>query len=272
MRRVAVRPELTTLASTFAPSGPQDAAYRKLVDAPGFPFVVRTLNAEAQPQREERRRPLATVVHLTDIHLIDAQSPARVEFLDRYADKPTSDIPFSSAYRPQEVLTAQVGDAMIQRLNAIGSGPVTGRAFDCAISTGDSIDNMHVNELAWQMALLDGGPIQPGSGAAVYEGVMDMEPTTYDVHYWHPEDERGDIYKEQHGFPVEPTLLSAAVAAFTATGLRTRWYATYGNHDGLVQGNMPANDTFEAIATGPFKMTSLPAGLSPADVVHGMAT
>lgn len=42
----AVRPELTTLGSTFAPAG--TGAYRRLVEAPGFGIQVRTLGAEAK--------------------------------------------------------------------------------------------------------------------------------------------------------------------------------------------------------------------------------
>jgi len=42
--RVAVRPELTTLRSTFVPTG--TGAYRRLVEAPGFGIQVRTLGAE----------------------------------------------------------------------------------------------------------------------------------------------------------------------------------------------------------------------------------
>ena len=272
VRSVAVRPELTTLASTFAPTGP-DGAYRRLGEVPGFPFEVRTLGTDPKPGREDRRTALATVVHLTDIHLIDSESPARVEFLDRYADPPTNAIPFSSAYRPQETLTGQVADAMVQRVNAIGRGPVTGRAFDCAVSTGDSIDNSQVNELGWQVALLDGGAtVTPGSGSPDYEGVMDQEETSYDAHYWHPDDERpdGDFLKVQHGFPAVPGLLAASMSPFEATGLRTRWFATYGNHDGLVQGNAPPTAALDAIATGPLKVVDLPAGMSPGDLASGL--
>jgi len=126
---------------------------------------------------------LACVVHLTDIHVIDAQSPARVEFLDRYGDEPSTALPLQSAYRPQETLTCHVAEAMVQRVNAIGGGPVTGRAYDCAVSTGDNIDNAQVNELAWYLRLLDGGPVTPDSGGPGYQGVMDQDVLSYDVHY-----------------------------------------------------------------------------------------
>ena len=52
--------------------------------------------------------PLVTVGQLTDIHVVDEDSPARVEFLDKVG--PT----FTSAYRPHEGLGAQVADAMVR--------------------------------------------------------------------------------------------------------------------------------------------------------------
>ena len=47
---------------------------------------------------------LLQIVHLSDIHICDAQSPARVEALDRYADphNPSSAlIPLVETYRAQ---------------------------------------------------------------------------------------------------------------------------------------------------------------------------
>lgn len=268
--RLAVRPELTTLRSTFVPTGA--GPYRRLVEAPGFPTVLRPLATEAKAGREARRVALASVVHLTDIHLIDAQSPSRVEFLDRYGDAPTQALPLQSAYRPQETLTAQVAEAMVQRVNAIGAGPVTGRPYDCAVSTGDSIDNAQLNELRWQMAVLDGGPITPNSGGPGYQGVMDQDLLAYDVHYWHPDDLRpaGDLFKSLHGFPSAPGLLAASIAPFTASGLDMPWYATYGNHDGLTQGNFPIG-LLDGLGTGGLKVVTLPLGLSPGDLVAGLA-
>ena len=269
----AVRVDGTTLATTFAPTGAA-GGYRLLSEVPGFPLVVRTLGTPAKAGREDRRAALATVVHLTDVHLIDAQSPGRVEFLDRYADAPTKAIPFDSAWRPQETLTGQVAEAMIQRINAIGRGPVTGRAFDCAVSTGDVVDNCQLNELGWHVGLLDGGQtITPNSGGPGYEGVQDADPLTQDGHYWHPDvmDPAGDLLKSQHGFPVVPGMLAAAVAPFPATGLKTRWFATHGNHDGLLSGNAPPNPVLDAVLTGPIKVVSLPAGVSPGDLATGLA-
>lgn len=258
----------TTLESTLVPVGTR---YRLLSEAPGWPMRIRTLGPEAMPGREDRRVPLASIVHLTDVHIIDAESPSRVEFLDRYSDPPLPDR-VAAAYRPQETLTAQVAESMVRRVNSLSGGPITGRPFDCAVSTGDNGDNRQENELAWFITLLDGGAVAASSGSPRYEGVQDQEPTTYDPHYWHPEDSRpdGDFYKRFHGFPAQPGLLAEAVKPFTATGLDIPWYTIYGNHDGLVQGNSPANAVLEAIATGPVKVVDLPAGLSPGNLLNGL--
>ena len=58
-----------------------------------------------------------------------------MEYLDRYEDTESTPGPglFGSAYRPQEMLTAQIGDAMVRRVNAIGRGPVSGRRIGFAV-------------------------------------------------------------------------------------------------------------------------------------------
>jgi len=271
----AASPNGTTLVQTVVPAGTSaGTAYTKMTYGPGWPTVVRSELATAQAGREERRVALASIVHLTDIHVIDAQSPARVEFLDRYNDPPGGEsMPFSSAFRPQETLTAQVSESMVRRVNEIGAGPITGRAYDCAVCTGDNIDNQQRNEMEWHMTLLNGGTVVPNSGdPSKYEGVQDNDTLSYDPHYWHPETVAGDNYKTFHGFPASPGMLSAAIGSFKAHGLKTRWFTVYGNHDGLLQGNAPDNPVFSAIAVGGVKVVNLPAGMTPADFYNGIAT
>ena len=262
------RPAGTTFESAITGAG--SGAYVRLTDGPGYPLVVRSELAQPKSGREDRRVALASVVHLTDIHVIDAQSPARTEFLDRYADDFKV---IGGAYRPQETLTCHVGESMVRRVRAIARGPVTGRPFDCAVSTGDNTDNQQINEVEWFLALLDGGRLQPNSGGERYEGVMDVDPMTYDIHYWHPEDERPDAdnYKLR-GAPAYPGLLSASIAAFDASGVGIPWYSVHGNHDGLVQGNMASNSVIESIAVGSLKVVGLAAALSPYDAQRALTT
>ena len=268
--------EATTLASTVVRGAAE--GYASLVSGPGEPHVVRDeLGTSAQPGREGRRTPVLAFAHLTDIHVIDAQSPARVEFLDRYNDGPGDRLIFGSAYRPQEFLSPHIADAVVRGVEQARSGPVSGRPLDFALCTGDNTDNAQRNELRWQIDLLDGTPFTPDSGASDrFEGVHDQDPMTYDVHYWHPdgtpEGREDDNYRRLHGFPVVPGLLDAARRPFTPTGLSFPWYTAYGNHDGLVQGNFPQSFQLNNLAVGPLKVVSLPAGASPDDVQRGLTT
>ena len=272
-----VAPAGTTLDTTVR-RGPaiNPQGYVRLVSGTGEPHVVRSdLGAAAKAGREGRRRNVLAFAHLTDIHVIDAESPARVEWLDRYNDGPGSSLIFGSAYRPQELLTTQLADSIVSAVEEVGRGPLLGAPLAFAVCTGDNTDNCQLNELRWQMGILDGTPIRPDSGSlTAWEGVHDNEPTSYDTHYWHPEGPQGDQAPDQaiatYGFPVVPGLLDAARRPFTPRGLSIPWYTCYGNHDGLVQGNFPRSFQFSTVATGPVKITSLPAGASPDDVARGL--
>lgn len=253
----AAHPEGTTLLATIERVA--GAGYQPLQSGPGWPTLLRTELAAARGDRSDRRRAVAAFAHLTDTHLTDAQSPGRVEFLDRY------DAPYSAAFRAQETLAVQVLSSMVERINAIGRGPVTGRPLDCAVSTGDNIDNQQHNELAWFIAALDGGPVTPNSGDPTgYEGVQD--PVDTDPHYWHPEGGPADQWRDG-GFPEIAGLLDAAVGGFVAPGLDIPWYSTYGNHDGLVQGNLPRTDAIDRILTSGVKVTDLAPGQGAVELV-----
>jgi metallophosphoesterase (TIGR03767 family) len=272
---VTAAPQHTTLVSTVARGKVGAGGYVQLVAGPGEPHVVREdLGTRARPGRATRRRSLLAFAQLTDIHLVDAQSPARVEFLDRYNDGPGSSLIFSAAYRPHEMLTTQVADRLVAAVEQIGRGPVARGPLAFVICTGDNNDNCQRNELRWQIDLLDGKTVRPDSGdTSRWEGVHDQDATSYDVHYWHPDGtptgKPDDELRALHGFPVVKGLLDAARRPFTAHGVKRPWYTCYGNHDGLVQGNFPQSFMLTHAATGPLKVTSLPAGVSPADVAAG---
>ena len=96
-------------------------------------------------------RTLTTLAHLTDAHVLDASSPARVSFLDPLGS------PFQSTFRPQETLTAQVLSGAAAAVRALGP--------DAVVQGGDLIDNDQHNELVHALAALTGGRITPGSGS-----------------------------------------------------------------------------------------------------------
>jgi metallophosphoesterase (TIGR03767 family) len=243
--------------------------YAKVITQPGEAHIVRTdLGVAPHAGRESRRTGLVAFAQLTDVHVVDAQSPGRVEFLDRYSDNQSSPADlFTAAYRPQETMTAHVADAVVQRINAIGVGPVTGRKLTFAVSTGDNVDNTQYNEVRWFIDVLDGQRVVPDSGSRKrYEGVMDQYPLAYDLQYWHPDGappgRNPDFPRAQFGYPLIPGLLDASRRPFTAAGLDIPWYSVFGNHDGLIQGNLPNYPGIVAAPTGPIKPVGIVAGES----------
>lgn len=218
---------------------------------------------------------LLTVAHLSDLHLCDSQSPARGEFLDRWSDLDSplrEHIGIIGSYRPQDCLTVQVGAAMVAAINAVGTGPVGGAPIDWAIATGDVTDSAQTNELGWYVALLEGGHIVPDSGSPDrYEGVADAD----DWHeaYWHPDparhpdgSPRPDRPRELFGFPEAPGLLDALRQPLHSPGLAVPWLAVHGNHDQLVQGNIPAIGDFVDAPMDDRKVVGVPADWTPEQV------
>ncbi|WP_116115954.1 TIGR03767 family metallophosphoesterase [Austwickia chelonae] len=242
----AVNTTGTTLEQAAAPGARLSAtgAYRRLTAGPGYPLVVRPQLAAPKTGRDDRRRALASFVQITDVHIIDAQSPMRVEFLHSFN---------GSAFRPHEALGSHGGISLVNRINSLKGGPYTGRPFDCVVSTGDNTDNDEEIELSWFLTLLAGGKITPNTGGPQWEGVQNFGSTLF----YNVESPLQDQYKKK-GFPQIPGFLSRAMAPVTSPGLRTRWYSVFGNHDNSVQGTMPLSwDTLAETYTGTNKILGI---------------
>jgi metallophosphoesterase (TIGR03767 family) len=92
----------------------------------------------------------------------------------------------------------------------------------------------------------------------------------YDTRYWHPagapEGQPEDLPHIRFGFPTIPELLDVARRPFEAVGLRNPsggklpWYSAYGNHDGLIQGNLPRLPESSEYTRGDHKVIELPTG------------
>jgi metallophosphoesterase (TIGR03767 family) len=272
----------STLGVTLLHGPPVNAqGYRRIIIGGGEPSLARfDLIADAVPS-PGTRTPLLAFTQFTDMHLVDAQSPARVEFLDRLDDPDLgvpglTVLPFQSSYRPWEMLSLQISEAMAQRVRQFtGGAPVTGRPIDFTITTGDNADNTQYNEVRWHIDLMDGGKtIRPDSGNLnKWEGVGG--PDDHDIAYWHPNGtplfSKPDNYLAKRGYPTAPGLLNLARHTFTSTGVGTDWYSVFGNHDGLVQGTVPSLGVLSAIATGNLKVTGLPLGIDLVPLLTALA-
>lgn len=237
-------PRGTTLESVALPSG--GSGYRQLSQGPGWGRVVREEFAEAKTGREDRRETLAAFVQFTDLHIVDTQHPLRYEYMRAQT---------ASAWRPQETLSVQGALSLIDRVNALRTGPATGAALDCVVTTGDNTDNNSRVELDWFLTAMSGGRITPNTGdARSYEGVQNSGLPLY----WHPDSELADNDKKV-GFPQLDGLLKAAIRPVTSPGLDIPWYSTVGNHDTLPGGCYASGDPFFAdLAVGDRKLMELP--------------
>jgi 3',5'-cyclic AMP phosphodiesterase CpdA len=197
---------------------------------PGEP--LRAWGADVRPGRT-----LATFAQLTDTHVRDEESPARAPFLDRLG------APVDSTFRPQEAFSAQVLDAAVRALDR--------ERPQAVVVTGDIVDSAQENELGMALATLRGGVVHPDSGARGYDGVQDA--STPDPFYFRPDNDA----------PRHPGVLDAAQRPFRAAGLDVPWYPAIGNHDVLVQGEVPPTPAIEAVATGDRMVTSLDPALRP---------
>jgi 3',5'-cyclic AMP phosphodiesterase CpdA len=218
----------STVAATWADPGGTGVLRR----GPGERLLART---ELGPARRAEHA-LATIAHVTDAHVLDASSPARVPFLDRVGT------PFQSTFRPQETLTTQV---LAGALRAI-------RAFepDLVIQGGDLIDNDQRNELTNALALMNGGIVRPGSGArGRYVGVQ--SESNPDPFYYRPDIDA----------PRYPGLLAHAIRPFATRAVGRPWYPVLGDHDILVAGEIAPTPQTHALALGDEALWELPAGL-----------
>ncbi|MDA3022651.1 MAG: TIGR03767 family metallophosphoesterase [Actinomycetota bacterium] len=236
----------TTLSQTIKMSSQTvRGSYRTLLAGPGEAYIPRfdCLGRAASAGRQSTRRSLLYLAHLSDIHIIDAQAPARMDAAQELAPDLLVD-----ACRPQDVLTVHVLASMVESVTNAQTSPVTGAPLAAAFSTGDSADNMSNLETRWYIDALDGSTITANSGAVgSYEGPQVWPEATY---AYHPEDPSGDLYGA-YGFPTLPGMLLAAVSApVRSAGLPVPWFAVYGNHDSTYMGTFAPDASLRAWAVG----------------------
>lgn len=140
-------------------------------------------------------------VQVSDIHVTDEESPARVVTFDSFV---------AASYRAQEAFAAQVLDATCRAINRVHYGGYFTNAgpIDFVLVIGDLTDNAQYNELRGFIDVMDGRTVLPDSG--------ELDGPLRDV-----------------ADDINPNL------PFRAKGLAKDipWYSCLGNHDNLGNGN-----------------------------------
>lgn len=195
------------------------------VEAPDWSGFTAREDIAAAGELEGAQRVLR-FVQVSDAHILDddAPEPIRVASGDAlFYNSGVSD----GAERPQDEYTDEVLNAMIETINAVHAAD----RLDFVLNTGDNIDNSLENELMrfvdnWEGTLTTTGPV---SG---FECKPDGQSADVD-------DDSTDV-----------TDACTHLPEFANTPLASNlpWFSAFGNHDGLIQGNVPIEPSFQEIA------------------------
>ena len=243
----------STVLQTVLQGSTRAGSYRGLLAGPGEPHLARldVLRASPDGTRGKRRRSLLYLGHLSDMHVMDAQSPARLEPMIQQSHSS-----WAGTFHPQDPLTVHVIAAMVKSFSDLRFSPVTKVPMSAAVVTGDSADMHSHRELRYYIDLLDGGLVDPQSGSAGYHGVQAFADAVW---AYRPGDPRGGDFGA-FGFPRLPELLDQSVAApVRSVGLPVPWYAVYGNHDTLLFGTFGLTSQMRALAVGGQKSSTADA-------------
>ena len=211
---------------------------------------------------------LASIIHLSDLHVLDAASPARAEWVELEAHDPHWR-PLLHLHRPYDALTAFAVHAHVRTIAEAPVGPTTGRTFDIAVSSGDNIDNAQRNELDAYLALMAGGIARLDANGSA----QDARPGTFEGPwpYWSPDADVDDRWR-MLGYPVVDDFIARASAPIVSAGIGLPWTSVPGNHDLMRQGTALPSDAMDMLAVAPAKSLRAPSGFRPADPLDAYLT
>jgi len=112
---------------------------------PGQAYTTTVLGGGTAPAPGPSPKLLVRFGHITDLHVVDDESPARMANLD--APEITS-----SAFRPEEAYACWRLNAMVRTLNRVSED----MPLDLVLFSGDGADSAQKNETEWLLGILDG--------------------------------------------------------------------------------------------------------------------
>lgn len=206
---------------------------------------------------------VATICHLSDLHVLDAASPMRFEWIETLAHDPRWR-PLLHMHRPQESLVPWAVAAHVELLRAHPAPATRGAPVDLVLCTGDNIDNAQRNELDVYLGLMAGGTVRlPAADgpndARDHHGALPWP-------YWSPRAHVVDRWKEL-GYPVVDDFFERTAEPIRSAGVGLPWTSLPGNHDLLCQGTAFADAALAAVATGTRKGLFPIEGFEPEDAL-----
>ena len=244
---------LQTILQGAASRGPLPHAGRR---ARASPTSRGSTCCAARPTRARSasRRSLLYLGHLSDLHVIDAQSPGRIEPMivqDHSA--------WGSAFHPHDPLSVHTTAAMVKAFADARYSPLTGAPMGAAIVTGDSAD-MHSHPRAALVHRPARRPhaSSPASAGAHLRGRAGLAGGDVGLPPGRPDAAaRSATTASRACRPCSPTRSPSPVDV--ASGCPSPWYAVYGNHDTLLLGTFDLSPQLHALAVGGQKSYTLEA-------------
>ena len=128
-----------------------DAQFGATVQLAGEPYQPWSEDDKQPPAMGPKPKALVRFVHLTDMQLVDDESPARNCIFDAAV---------SGAFRPQEGYGCQMLDNAVRAVNSLRYAGLV----DFVLTGGDNVDDAQRNEMRWFGQVLNGGPVECDSG------------------------------------------------------------------------------------------------------------
>lgn len=202
-------------------------------------------------------RNLGRIAHVSDLHITDVESPARLDFMIDAADDPRYEQSLPTP-RPQQLTSSHAAACCLATIKQL----TTDHAIDAVVLTGDLVDNAQHNELQRLLTMITGGDLAATRHPAAIEGVHTAP--WRDSAVWRPSDEHNQ-WTTMFGFPADPAIIDAVSRRVRIESFDMATVFVRGNHDALLAGTVAWTPKMASVSIGPAKQRGLPSAKLLAD-------